>query len=95
MKTIREVDKLFYEELDKLQKKYRDALEELLKENGLNNGVVRIKDGKEGVLVAEKDLDMWLGYELKFYPITKAGELSKKASFYYYLEDFKPRGADK
>ena len=92
MKTINEIDKAFDEELEKLQERYRESLEELIKENGMDKGVIRIEDGKEGVLVAERDFYRTAGYELKFHPITKTGEVSKKASGYSIrLTEFKPK----
>ena len=91
-KTKNEVDKAFSKELQELQERYREALEELKKENKMDKNVIRIKDGKEGVLVVEQDWYRRLGYELKFYPITKAGKVSQKASGWYIeLTEFKPK----
>ena len=80
MKTIQDIDREFGEELEKLQKRYREALEELIRENGMDKRVIRLQDEKEGVLIAERDFYRVMGYELKFYPITKAGKVSKKPS---------------
>lgn len=92
MKTLSEVDKLFYEKLGKLREQYREALQELLKENSLDKGVIRIEDGKEGVLAIDPDLYTSLRYGLKFYPITRNGEVSKKSSGgCIYLQEFKPK----
>ena len=91
MRTLSDVNKQFSEELKKLQEQYRESLEELLKEHGLDNGVTRIEDGKEGILVVERDFYRRLGYELKFYPTTKAGKVSKRADGYVCFPDFKPK----
>ena len=87
-----EVDKAFSKELQELRERYRKALEELKKENKMDKGVIRIKDGKEGVLVVEQDYYRSFGYDLKFYPITKAGKVSQKASGWnLHLTEFKPK----
>lgn len=92
METENDIEKRFGKELNELQEQYREALEELIKEKGMDKGVIRIRDGKEGVLVIESDWYRRSGYDLKFYPITKAGEVSKKASgFYIRLAEFKPK----
>jgi len=95
MESIRDIEKRFTEELGKLQERYREALEELIKENGLDKGVIRIKDGKEGVLLVVQDFYRRLGYEVKFYPITKSGKVSVKSSDWFWdLKGFKPKGGD-
>lgn len=91
MRTLAQVNERFNKEYTKLQEQYRQALEKLLKEHSLDNGVINTFDGKEGVLVVERDPYRWSGYALKFYPITKAGKFSKKALDCYYLQNFKPK----
>ena len=92
MKTKTDVDRVFGEELKKLRERYREALKELIKENGLDKGVIRIEDGKEGVLVVESEYYKTLGYEIKFYPITKSGKVSLKSSGWFWdLSGFKPK----
>lgn len=97
MESTRDIEKRFSEELEKLQERYREALEELIKENGMDKGVIRIKDGKEGVLLVVQDFYRRLGYEVKFYPFTKSGEVSQKSSGWscsLSLSEFKPKGGD-
>ena len=92
MKTIQDIDSEFFEELEKLQKRYREALEELIRENEMDKRVIRLEDEKEGVLIVERDFYRTMGYEMKFYPITKAGKVSKKASgFGISPTKFKPK----
>ena len=89
-RTLARVNEQFNISLAKLQEQYREALEELLKEYCLDSDVVNIVDGQEGVLVIERNLSRQLGYELKFYPITKTGKLSKRAIGCFCLQNFKP-----
>ena len=92
MKTIDELDETFSEELWKLRERYREALKELIKDNGMDKGVIRMSDGKEGVLSVEQEYCKVLGYEIRFYPITKAGKVSQRASGWVWsLAGFKPK----
>lgn len=93
METLREIEEFWFEEARQLEKRYGEALVAFRKVSGLDKRVIRIRDGKEGVLVVERDTCATLNYVIKFYPITKSGEVSQKASGWVHdLSDFRPKG---
>lgn len=95
METIASIEERFEKERKQLTERYREALKDLLKTSGLDKGVIRIEDGKEGVLVVESEYYKVLGYEIKFYPLTKSGKVSQKSSGWFWdLKGFKPKGGD-
>lgn len=92
METMESVRNQFNNELKQLQERYRKALEELLKTNGLDKRVIRIKDGKEGVLAVESDWEKRLGYGINFYPVTKSGKASlRKSGMVWGLSEYKAK----
>ena len=93
METLREIEEFWFNEEEQLKTRYREALKAFRKVSGLDKRVIRIRDGKEGVLVVEQDRCATLDYIIKFYPITKSGEVSQKASGWVHdLSDFRPKG---
>ena len=86
MSTLVELRIKYRDDQTKLKNDYKRAVEARLKELKLNNEVIRLADGKRGVL-------LWGCYgSLEFYPITKKGEVSQRASGYFFdaETEFKP-----
>ena len=79
---INSFGKKAYEEIDKVITNYKEEINKALEEKGLNGMVVRTKDGAVGKLFLDYNYALTLNYELKFYPVTKSGEISKKAGGY-------------
>lgn len=93
METLREIEEFWFNEAKQLKTRYREALEAVVKVSGLDKRVIRVHDGKEGVLAVERDIYETLDYVIKFYHITKSGEVSQKASGWVHdLSDFRPKG---
>lgn len=97
--TINELKTPFYAGLARVKAEYKDALEMHLAEKKLNGDVVRLKDGAKGRLRVASDLTCSLNWKVKFYPLTKDGTVSEKASGYIddykdLLEQFKPVEVD-
>lgn len=95
MKTLQEIYDTHKQRVSKEMALYVAELENHIKELGLNKRVIRIKDGREGELKVVRESTL---IEIKFYPITKSGELSKNASGYFLLgfkdkleEEYRPK----
>lgn len=77
---------------------YYGELMKVLSDLKLDKRVIRVRDGVEGVLTLYKQ-NYWeelFEWKLSFYPVTKNGEISKKASGYVASwqnleEQFKPK----
>lgn len=82
MKTLQEIYDAHNQRFDEEMASYVAELESHIKELGLDKRVIRIKDGREGELKVIRESGF---AEIKFYPITKSGELSKNASEYFLL----------
>lgn len=80
--TYREIRDLGYKEIRTAKDNFRANVEKYLKENHLDQIVERIGDGRKGMLIVIENIDATLGYEIRFYPITKRGLISQKASGY-------------
>lgn len=78
--TIREFTNPFYDRYDEMKTEYKEGLEKIIKDNRLDGRVVRKCDGKEGVLNLDIDFCFPFRWVIKFYPITRRGEVSKIAS---------------
>lgn len=83
MKTLQEIYDTHKQRVSEEMASYVAELENHIKELGLNKRVIRIKDGREGELKVIRENSTFA--EIKFYPITKSGELSKNASEYFLL----------
>ncbi len=79
---INSLGKKAYAEIDKIITNYKEEVNKALEENGLNGMVVRTNDGAVGKLFLTYNCALTLNYELKFYPVMKSGEISKKSSGY-------------
>lgn len=94
------LSKKAYEEINKVRENYKEEINNALEEKGLNGMVVRTKDGAVGKLLIAYDFLNTLNYEVRFYPVTKSGAISKKASGYVTVyvdieEQFAPyKGAE-
>ena len=82
--SVRELEKQFYPKLTDVVNEYKRALEGLLKLTGYDGDVVEKKTGKKGRLTIVNSYYNSLGYEVKFYPYKKDGELSKNASGWFW-----------
>ena len=82
MKTLQEIYDAHNQRFSEEMASYVAELESHIKDLGLDKRVIRIKDGREGELKVVQESAF---AEIKFYPITKAGELSKNASEYFLL----------
>ncbi len=78
--TYKEIRKITNQEFGKVKENYKKLLEQYLQEHNLDEMVIRIKDRKKGKLMVIASLEDAFGYELKFYPVTKTGSVSKMAS---------------
>lgn len=85
MKTLREIcdthSKHIVEEMDSYIKELKNHIKEL----GFDKRVIRIKDGREGELRVVRDVYNFIRADIKFYPITKNGTVSKCADGYFSL----------
>ena len=76
-----------YDKINKVRKNYIEEVNNALREKGLDGMVVRVKDGVKGQLLLAFDHELILNYELRFYPVTKSGEISKKANGWVSIVD--------
>lgn len=80
--TYQEIRDLGFKEIRSAKNNFKVNVEKYLKENHLDQIVERIGDGRKGMLIVVEDVNTTLGYEIRFYPITKRGLISQKASGY-------------
>ena len=80
--TYQEIRDLAYKEIRSAKNNFKINVHEYLRENHLDQIVERISDGRKGVLLILENTEETVGYEIKFYPITKRGIVSQKASGY-------------
>ena len=92
---INEVKRTYCDRYKEIIEEYRHEVNKGLKELGLDDLVIRVKDGKVGKLYMIYELDSVLNYTLKFYPLRKDGKESLKSDGYIMTaenieEQFKP-----
>lgn len=80
--TYQEIIDLAYKEIRSAKNNFKINVHEYLRENHLDQIVERIGDGRKGVLLIVRNTEETLGHEIRFYPITKRGFISQKASGY-------------
>lgn len=76
MRTLQEIEKDYSDTTKKLREEYKNAMLEILKESGLNDGVIRKKDGVKGVIQIYCEYASFFP-KYHFHPYTKNGEISK------------------
>ncbi len=97
---INEVKRTYCDRFKEIIKEYRHEVNKGLKELGLDDLVIRVKDGKVGKLYMIYEPYSDLNYSLKFYPLRKDGKESLKSDGYIMMaenieEQFKPyKGVD-
>lgn len=97
--TLVDISREYSAKLNEIRREHEQRLREYLKENNLDGRVVRISDGKEGRLEADRYSDAML-YHISFYPIKKDGELSTRSDGYILsgtdlTEQFRPKEANR
>ena len=80
--TYSEIRELGLTEIRAAKDNFKTRVEKYLKENHLDQIVERVGDGRKGMLIIIQNVGETLGYELRFYPVTKRGFISQKASGY-------------
>lgn len=80
--TYSEIRDIAFADIRVAKNTYKDNLQMLLRTNHLDGIVERVRDGRKGKLCVMLDVTETLGYDLKFYPITKKGTVSLKADGY-------------
>ena len=78
--TVQDIRNKYYDKLCELSKLYRAEIQAFLQEHNLDGRVVRVSDGKEGVIQLDQSLDGGDFPRLNFYSITQAGTVSKNSS---------------
>ena len=80
--TYQEIRELGYKEIRAAKDNFKANVEEYLKGNHLDQIVERVGDSRKGMLIVIQNVNETLGYEVRFYPITRRGFISQKASGY-------------
>lgn len=95
---IEELERPYEKKYNEMCEEFKGKILDMLETLHLDKRVVRVKDGVEGVLLTRQYYywECFMKYKLDFFPITKSGEVSKKASGYVATwenleEQFKPK----
>lgn len=81
--TINFLEKEYYNKILEVRKEFKSELEKMLKEQHLDGRVIRRKDGKEGELRLTDELYNPLRWKVKFYPVTRKGDISQKSDGWF------------
>lgn len=79
---LNDFEKPYRTEIEQIKAKYMNNLDKWLHNNHLDGLVVFKEIGKIGRLSIVQNYAYLIGWELKFYPIKKNGEISLKAESY-------------
>ncbi len=85
MSTLKEIYDAHRQRMNEAVDRYIKEIENHIKELGFGKRVIRIKDGREGELRVVRS-NSYTRADINFYPITRAGTVSKHAEGFILLE---------